>query len=125
MVDDRMSRIECGLALGLGLFVACDGGLFGSDEVEDHRFLVDLRNVSLAPVTIKLANEPEGFVIQGVSVTTIQRSATPGAELAFEAIVGEDFLAQTVSCRYTPPSDTSPRRRVSWNGADLLCLNWD
>ena len=125
MVDDPMSRLGCGLALGLGLFVACDGGLFGSDEVEDHRFLVDLRNVSLGPVTIKLANEPEGFVIQGVSVTTIQRSAEPGEELAFEAIVGEDFLAQTVFCRYTPPSDSSPRRRVSWNGADLLCLNWD
>jgi hypothetical protein len=122
---DGMSRLGCGLALGLGLFVACDGGLFGSDEVEDHRFLVDLRNISLGPVTLKLADEPEGFLIQGTSVTTIQRSAQPGAELVFEAIVGEDFLAQAVSCRYTPPSDSSPRRRVSWDGADLLCLNWD
>ena len=120
-----MSRLGCQIALGLALFVACDGGLFGSDEEEDHRFLVDLRNISLAPVTIKLADEPEGFVIQGISVSTIQRSAAPGAELVFEAIVGEDFLAQTVACRYTPPSDASPRRRVSWNGADLLCLNWD
>jgi hypothetical protein len=125
MVDGRMSRLGCGLALGLGLFVACDGGPLGSDEVEDHRFLVDLRNISLGPVTIKLADEPEGFLIQGISVTTIQRSAEPGSELVFEAIVGEDFLAQSVACRYNPPSDTSPRRRVSWNGADLQCLSWD
>lgn len=120
-----MRRPGYPIALGLTLLVGCDAGLFGSDEEEDHRFLVDLRNISLAPVTLKLADEPEGFVIQAISVTTIQRSAEPGAELVFEAIVGEDFLAQTASCRYTPPSDASPRRRVSWNGADLLCLDWD
>jgi hypothetical protein len=120
-----MSRLGCRIALGLGLFVACDGGPFGSDEVEDHRFLIDLRNVSLDPVTIKLSNEPEGFVVQGISVMTIQRFAEPGAEIAFEVIVGGGFLAGTTSCRYNPPSDSRPRRQVSWSGAELLCLNWD
>lgn len=125
MVDRQMSRLGCRIALGLGLFVACDGGPFGSDEVEDHRFLIDLRNVSLDPVTIKLSEEPQGFVVQGISVTTIQRSAEPGAELAFEVLVGGGFLAGTTSCGYNPPSDARPRRQVSWDGGDLLCLNWD
>ena len=120
-----MRRPGYAIALVLVIVAGCDGGIFGSDEEEDHRFLVDLRNISLAPVTIKLAQEPEGFLVQGISVTTIQRSAEPGAELVFEAIVGEDFLAQSVSCRYNPPSDVSPRRRVSWNGADLQCLSWN
>lgn len=114
------------LALGLALLIACDGGLFGSDEAEeDHRFLIDLRNVSLEPVTMKLVEEPEGFVVQGISVMTIQRTAEPGSDLAFEVVLGTGFVAGTVLCRYRPPSDGSPRRRVSWNGADLLCLNWD
>lgn len=108
------------------LAVACDFGPFGSESgEEDNRFLIDLRNVSLDPVTLKLADEPSGFVVQGISIVTIQRSAEPGQELVFEALMDEIVLVQAASCRYTPPSDASPRRRVSWDGSRLLCLNWE
>jgi hypothetical protein len=108
------------------LLSACDWGPFGSeDATEDHRFLIDLRNISISPVTIRIAGEPAGFVVQGISVTTIQRSAEPGHDLVFEALLeGLTSPVHAVSCRYSPPSDGSPRRRVSWNGAELQCLSW-
>ena len=118
-----MRMIGAGCAL---IAAACDLGPFGSDESEeDHRFLVDLRNVSIDPVTFRLAGEVEGFLVQGISVVTIQRRADPGRDLVFEALIDENTLVQTTACRYTPPSDATPRRRVSWNGADLQCLNWE
>ena len=104
----------------------CDVGPFGSEDgPEDHRFLVDLRNISIEPVTLRLAGEVEGFLVQGISVTTIQRRADPGQDLVFEALIDESEPVQTAACRYTPPSDATPRRRVSWNGAELECLNWE
>ena len=108
------------------LAVACDFGPFGAgSEEEDDRFLVDLRNISFDPVTLKLAGELTGFLVQGISVTTIQRTAEPGQELVFEALINETVLVQTTRCRYMPPSDASPRRRVSWDGSTLQCLNWE
>jgi hypothetical protein len=107
------------------LAAACDAGPFGSDAPEDHRFLIDLRNLSIEPVTVRVAGEAEGFLVQGISVLTIQRTAEPGQELVFEALIDESVLIQIAACRYTPPSDATPRRRVSWNGADLECLNWE
>ena len=105
---------------------ACDVGPFGSDDApEDHRFLIDLRNISIEPVTLRLAGEVEGFLVQGISVVTIQRTADPGQDLMFEALIDEAVLVQTAACRYNPPSDATPRRRISWNGADLECLNWE
>ena len=103
----------------------CDAGPFGSDAPEDHRFLIDLRNLSIEPVTVRVAGEAEGFLVQGISVLTIQRTAEPGQELVFEALIDESVLIQIAASRYTPPSDATPRRRVSWNGADLECLNWE
>jgi hypothetical protein len=122
-----MKRHAWTILLCLGILAgACDFGPFGTESgEEDHRFLIDLRNVSLDPVTLKLAGEPAGFLVQGISVTTIQRSAEPGQELVFEALIGETVLVQTTRCRYTPPSDASPRRRVSWDGSALQCLNWE
>jgi hypothetical protein len=115
--------VHLGIALVLS---ACNWGPFGTETGdEDHRFLIDLRNISFDPVTLKLADESSGFVVQAISVTTIQRTAEPGQELVFEALIDETVLVQTTSCRYTPPSDASPRRRVSWDGASLLCLNWE
>jgi hypothetical protein len=114
-------------AIGICALVgpACDLGPFGTDEAaEDHRFLIDLRNISIAPVTLRIAGEAEGFLVQGISVVTIQRRADPGQDLVFEALVDEGVLAQTTACRYSPPSDVTPRRRISWNGAELQCLNW-
>ncbi|HYO46832.1 MAG TPA: hypothetical protein VEY33_09115 [Gemmatimonadota bacterium] len=108
------------------VLAACSGGPFGREgDDEDHRFLIDLRNISFDPVTLKLADEPSGFVVQAISVMTIQRTAEPGHELVFEALIDETVLVQTTSCRYAPPSDASPRRRVSWDGSSLRCLNWD
>lgn len=101
------------------------GDRSGEGDDEDHRFLIDLRNISLNPVTFKLADEPAGFLVQGISVATIQRTAEPGQELVFEAVIGEIVLVQATSCRYTPPSEASPRRRVSWDGNRLLCLHWE
>ena len=115
----------------MGVFCAliaagCDVGPLGSDDgQEDHRFLIDLRNISTDPVTLKLAGEVEGFLVQGISVVTIQRMADPDQELVFEALIEETVLVQTTACRYTPPSNSAPRRRVSWNGAALQCLNWE
>jgi len=76
-------------------------------------------------VTVRVAGEAEGFLVQGISVLTIQRTAEPGQELVFEALIDESVLIQIAASRYTPPSDATPRRRVSWNGADLECLNWE
>ena len=105
---------------------ACDGGPFGSDEgEEDHRFLIDLRNISTDPVTFRLAGEVEGFLVQGISVVTIQRRADPDQDVGFEALNDEAAVVRSTACRYTPPSDATPRRRVSWNGAELQCLNWE
>jgi hypothetical protein len=116
------------LTIGICALTAagCDAGPFGSDDgAEDHRFLIDLRNISIEPVTLRLAGEVEGFVVQGISVVTIQRRAEPGEDLVFEALVDGSVLVQTAVCRYTPPSDTTPRRRISWDGAALECLNWE
>jgi hypothetical protein len=111
----------CALVAG-----ACEAGPFGSEDAEeDHRFLIDLRNISIEPVTLRVGGETEGFLVQGISVVTIQRGAEPGADLVFEALLVESVVVRTVACRYTPPSDGAPRRRVSWNGAELQCLNWD
>lgn len=76
-------------------------------------------------MTLRIAGEAEGFLVQGISVTTIQRRATPGQDLVFEALIDETVLVQTTACRYTPPSDATPRRRISWDGARLQCLNWE
>ena len=116
-----------GATIGICALLAsgCDTGPFGSDDAaEDHRFLIDLRNISIEPVTLRVGGEMEGFLVQGISVLTIQRTAEPGQDLVFEALIDESVLVQTTACRYTPPSDATPRRRVSWNGADLECLNW-
>ena len=116
-----MIGLACALVSG-----ACDLGPFGSDDkAEDHRFLIDLRNISIDPVTLRVGGEAEGFLVQGISVVTIQRRAAPGTDLVFEALVDQSLLVQTEACRYTPPSDAAPRRRVSWNGAELQCLNWE
>lgn len=113
--------VWCALTAG-----ACDVGPFGSDDgEEDHRFLIDLRNISIDPVTLRVAGETEGFLVQGISVVTIQRRADPGQDLLFEALIDESVLVQSTACRYTPPSDATPRRRVSWDGAELECLNWE
>jgi len=114
------------LAICCVLIAACDLGPFGSDDAEeDHRFLIDLRNISIDPVTVRIAGEAEGFLVQGISVTTIQRRASPGQDLVFEALIDETVLVQTTACRYTPPSEATPRRRVSWDGAELECLHWE
>lgn len=107
------------------LLASCDWGPFGTDDSgEDNRFLIDLRNISLSPVTIRIAGEPAGFLVQGISVATIRRSAEPGQEIVFEALLNETLVVHAISCRYDPPSDVSSRRRVSWNGAELQCLGW-
>ena len=114
------------LRVGIVLLLsACDWGPFGTDDSgEDNRFLIDLRNISLSSVTIRIAGEPEGFLVQGISVATIRRSAEPGQEMVFEALLDETQLVHAISCRYDPPSEVSSRRRVSWNGAELQCLGW-
>src|SRR5688500_3467421 len=121
----RASRTTVGVCCAL-IAAGCDVGPLGSDDgQEDHRFLIDLRNISTDPVTLKLAGEVEGFLVQGISVVTIQRMADPDQELVFKALIEETVLVQTTACRYTPPSNSAPRRRVSWNGATLQCLNWE
>jgi hypothetical protein len=115
--------VHLGIALALS---ACNWGPLGTETGdEDHRFLIDLRNISLSPVTIRIAGEPSGFLVQGISVTTIQRSAEPGQDLVFEALLeGGTSPVHATSCRYSSPSDGDTRRRVSWNGAALQCLGW-
>ena len=114
------------LRVGIVLMLsACDWGPFGTDDSdEDNRFLIDLRNISVGQVTIQIAGEPAGFLLQGISVATIQRTAEPGQEIVFEALLDGTGPIHAISCRYDPPSDRSSRRRVSWNGAELQCLGW-
>ncbi len=115
----RTIGLCCALLAG-----ACELGPFASEDTpEDHRFLIDLRNATDTPVTLGIVGEVNGFVVQGISVITIQRGAEPGQDLVFEARIEPTF--QTTACRYTPPSDVSPRRRVSWDGGGLQCLNWE
>lgn len=108
------------------LFAGCDLGPFGGGEgVEDHRFLIDLRNVSLDSVTFGVVDEDSGFEVQGLDTTTIQRRVDPGRDLMFEARVAETAPPQTIACRYEPPSDVTPRRQIQWDGATLRCLHWE
>lgn len=121
-----MGRIVRLCVLSLLLAASCDLGPFGGDsEVEDHRFLIDLRNTSFDPVTIGVAGEPAGFEVQAISRETIQRQVEPGGDLVFEARVSETAPPAVATCRYHPPSEVSPRRQVLWDGAELACLSWE
>ena len=98
-------------------------GAFGNkDAGEDHRFLIDLRNVSLSPVPIRVAASPRGSSSR-TSVTTIQRSAEPGQDLVSKPCSTRLCWSKRPAAA-TSPSDGSPRRRVSWDGAELQCLGW-
>jgi hypothetical protein len=101
-------------------------GPFGAEEqnTEDHTFLIELKNTTRVPVAFKETGTNLSFIVQGTDEGFIRRTAEPGQVLRFAASL-EFFVSDPVSCTYFPPSETTPIRRVEWNGNDLRCHFWD
>lgn len=124
----RITRVVIGVLLfGSTLGIDCiKRGPFGEEvtDVEDHTFLIELKNNTGVPVTFREVDTNSGFIVGGSDAGFIRRSATPEQVFRFAARPG-NFVSDTIGCTYHPPSDSKPTRRVEWDGTVIRCHFWE
>ena len=101
-------------------------GPFGEEELEteDHTFLIELKNTTRVPVAFREVDTNSGFIVGGTESGFIRRTAVPGEVFRYAASLGL-FVSDTIGCTYQPPSETTPTRRVEWDGNDIRCAFWE
>jgi hypothetical protein len=101
-------------------------GPFGEEEqdIEDHTFLIELKNTTRVSVTFREVDTDLGFIVEGTDSGFIRRMGQPGQVFRYTARLGF-FGSDTIGCTYHPPSETTPMRRVEWDGNDIRCAFWE